>query len=374
MSMAAHTMGLAPMLAILFLACRMRALQMDPINGNPQRWAQNCFFLCTYAIIFQTCISVFVPLVLGGTAKPAKNGIEGDMEYESDYITGFVAKALTVVRFLIMLSVYAGSIAVVCSAFTIEHPDGAEHTIPISPTMQCVVNLAFQYFFIYFLLWVLLTVEDFKPDWKLAKVKDALHSAQATVKFAPMLSILFVATRMRALQISDNKGAPQGWAQDGMYMASWALLIQFLMCLLLPVVTGTTYKTDSLDGEESATKEPTDSKWGNYVCITIRYIALIFLYSGMVMVIVSVFLITPETANGRGSVPVLGDGTLPVDLIPGEPIGVNDIPGAKGGMETVGEGVGAGADVATTARETVTEPVTAVTDEAAATVTETVSF
>ena len=78
-------------------------------------------------------------------------------------------------------------------------------------------------------------------------------------------------------------------------MASWALLIQFLMCLLLPVVTGTTYKTDSLDGEESATKEPTDSKWGNYVCITIRYIALIFLYSGMVMVIVSVFLITPET-------------------------------------------------------------------------------
>ena len=35
------------MLCVLFLGARMRALQMDPKHGNPQRWAQNCFFLCT---------------------------------------------------------------------------------------------------------------------------------------------------------------------------------------------------------------------------------------------------------------------------------------------------------------------------------------
>ena len=38
-------------------------------------------------------------------------------------------------------------------------------------------------------------------------------------RFAPMLCVLFIATRMRALQISKNKGAPQGWAQDGMSLA-----------------------------------------------------------------------------------------------------------------------------------------------------------
>ena len=43
-------------------------------------------------------------------------------------------------------------------------------------------------------------------------------------------------------------GAPQGWAQDGMYMASWSLLVQFLMCLIMPIFTGKTYTTDSLDG------------------------------------------------------------------------------------------------------------------------------
>ena len=62
MSMAANTMGMAPMLCVLFLGARMRALQMDPIAGNPQRWAQNCFFMCTYALIAQTCVAIFVQI------------------------------------------------------------------------------------------------------------------------------------------------------------------------------------------------------------------------------------------------------------------------------------------------------------------------
>ena len=36
------------------------------------------------------------------------------------------------------------------------------------------------------------------------------------MQFAPMLAVLFIATRMRALQMTDNKGSPQGWVQDGM--------------------------------------------------------------------------------------------------------------------------------------------------------------
>ena len=36
-----------------------------------------------------------------------------------------------------MLSVYASATAVVCSVFTIQHPDGKEQTPPLSPTMQC---------------------------------------------------------------------------------------------------------------------------------------------------------------------------------------------------------------------------------------------
>merc|ERR1719313_1916054 len=180
--MAANTMGMAPMLCVLFLGARMRALQMDPISGNPQRWAQNCFFMCTYALIAQTCVAIFVPLVLGG--KVEKNTeVEGDMVYKVSAEQKMLAKGITALRFGIMLCVYAGAVAVVCSVFTIEHPDGPEHTPPLSPTMQCVTNLATQYFFIYLLLWVFYTIDHFF-QLKLAYLQDAIESAKSTVQFA----------------------------------------------------------------------------------------------------------------------------------------------------------------------------------------------
>merc|ERR1719386_169860 len=76
---ATASMNFAPMLAILFIGARMRALQMDPVNGNPQKWAQNCFFMCTYALLAQTCCSVAVPIILQGEVK--KGDVEGDMVY-----------------------------------------------------------------------------------------------------------------------------------------------------------------------------------------------------------------------------------------------------------------------------------------------------
>merc|ERR1719398_85326 len=126
---------------------------------------------------------------------------------------------MTAFRFLIMLFVYACAVAVVCSVFTIEHPDGKDLTPPLSPTMQCVLNLAFQYFLIYALLWIFITLKDF-TGYELTSAMQAIETAKSTVAFAPMIAVLFICTRMRALQMTDNKGAPQGWVQDGMYLAT----------------------------------------------------------------------------------------------------------------------------------------------------------
>merc|ERR1719197_1898025 len=356
---APDTLAMAPMLSVLFLAARMRALQMDPIGGNPQKWAQNCFYACTYALICQTALAIIVPLFLSGKVEKNEK-IEGDFKYELKDKESFVAKCLTAFRFLIMLSLYACTMAVVCSVFTIQHPDGKELTPPLSPTMQCVLNLVFQYFIIYLLLWIYYTVEDFVGlDISiLAAAKDAIESAKATVQFAPMLSVLFVATRMRALQMTQNKGAPQGWVQDGMYLASWAVLIQFMMCLLMPVFTGKKYTPDSLDGETKPKEdENLSNPWAAGAVTAIRYIALLSLLGGTATVITGVILMTPETANGRGALPVIADGTLGVDLAP-QPPGVNDIPGAKGAMKGVGETVGSSVKTVDGAAETVTSPVT----------------
>merc|ERR1719238_603169 len=124
MQRAADTLGLAPMLCALFLAARMRALQMDPVSGNPQRWAQGCFWFCSSALILQTCVAVAIPFLLNG--KVSKGRMEGDAEYDVGEPESWFAKGMTAFRFFIMLCVYASATAVVCSVFTIQHPDGKE--------------------------------------------------------------------------------------------------------------------------------------------------------------------------------------------------------------------------------------------------------
>merc|ERR1740138_682320 len=346
----------ATRLAHLSPAARMRALQMDPVSGNPQRWAQNCFWFCSSALILQTILAVIIPFLLNG--KVSKGKIEGDAEYDLGEPNSMTSKCLTAVRFLIMLSIYSCAVAVVCSVFTIQHPDGKEKTPPLSPTMQCVLNLTFQYFLIYALLWIFITVEDFF-SFKMEAAKDAVESAKATVQFAPMLAVLFIATRMRALQMTDNQGAPQGWVQDGMYLATWSIMIQFMMCLIMPFFTGHKYTPDTMDGSqkpEEADKE-VSNYWGAMAVTVIRYSALLALLGGVTTVTVGVFMMTPETANGRGAIPLIADDTLPVNLAP-EPYGVNDLPGAKTAMKGVGETVGGAVDTVDSTATSVSDTAT----------------
>merc|ERR1719262_2119551 len=99
---ATASMNFAPMLAVLFIGARMRALNMDPVNGNPQKWAQNCFFMCTYALLAQTCFSVAVPLVLQGEAKVGK--CEGDMEYTVE--NKLFGTVLAIGRYVMIICLY----------------------------------------------------------------------------------------------------------------------------------------------------------------------------------------------------------------------------------------------------------------------------
>merc|ERR1719247_2630028 len=338
----------APMLAVLFIGARMRALQMDPVNGAPQKWAQNCFFMCTYALLVQTCLTIAIPVVLGGTAKKVEPTAErpyvteGEIEYEITSMGAGVATVLSIVKYAILICIYVGFSCVIYSVLTIQHPQGPQYTPPVSVTMQCVINLTIQFFFVYFMLWVCNTVREFifSENWMIKLLSDTMDSAKGTINYCPMLAILFVGTRMRALMITNNKGAPQGWVRDGMYMATWAVLIQFLMVLGVAAAMAFEGSTSEVktDADGTVTWEPTN-KIANYVMQALKWITFIFLYGGIIAVIVGVYTMTPETADGRGSIPLAGDGKIPlVDVkVPGydgvgEPAGPNDLP--IPGMET----------------------------------------
>merc|ERR1719231_129177 len=315
------TMYFAPMAAVLFIGARMRALQMDPINGAPQKWAQNCFYAISYAIMIQCILAVAVPLVLGGSIKKGDKG-EGDVEYEVN--NKMLGSCLTVVRWFVMISVYLGIAAVIWSVFAIEHPQGPQYTPPISVTMQCVINLTVQFFICYLLIWVATTVKELTGfEWHF--LTNTMENAKGTIAFCPMLAILFVGTRMRALQITNNKGAPQGWAQDGMYMATWAILLQFLMVLLIPVCTIMEGKAvhPELDEDGNVKWEPSGKI--ALICVqVVRWLGFILLYVGTICVMVGAMTLTPETANGRGSVPLVRQTPFG-----NEPVGVNDMDDVK---------------------------------------------
>merc|ERR1719389_888881 len=295
LQMATNTVNFAPMLAILFIGARIRALQIDPKHGAPQAWAQNCFYLCAYSVLAQLMLVIVVPYALGGEVRAGE--VEGDVTFELANPTLFFV--LSGVRYLLMLALYGGFTAVIVSVFTIEDKDDPEATPPISPAMQCVMNLTAQFFFVYLMVWVLITLRQIAVSYRnmayesfFDKAIPTMEAAKGTVQFAPMLSVLFLGLRMRALQITAQQGQPQKWAQDGMFLATYAVLVQMLMVFLTPLFTGGPPK---MDDDGNVVSQP-GNKYVAYFVVGIRYAALLCLYGGACMCVVALFKITPSAA------------------------------------------------------------------------------
>jgi hypothetical protein len=286
----------------------MRALQMDPKFGAPQWWAQYCFYGCTYSVLFQTVLIILMPFC---TKCECQQGVvEGDSIFIME--NQLVGLLMTVFRYIAMLALYGGFTAVCVSVYIIEHPTDKSLTPPISPAMQCVMNLTIQYFGVYLLLFLLITAKQFSNSSTglIDTLIYTFEGAQKTVMFAPMLAVLFIGCRMRALQLilGDNEqgvippgAGPQTWAQDAMFLATWSLHVQLIMTILVGLIAGT--GRPEMD-ESGNVKTPAGSaKIIGVVFDVIRYICLLSMYGGAVTIMVAVYYMTPKTLppNDAGS-------------------------------------------------------------------------
>merc|ERR1719321_1546392 len=121
-------------------------------------------------------------------------------------------------------------------------------------------------------------------------LRDATVAAGISLGLAPLLCILFVATRMRALQITQQQGAPPGWAQDCMNIAVFATCVQSLCCLVMPIFVGSACKVDE-DGNPDYDLEP---MIGAYAIAVLKYVMLMALHGSVITVCVAVYVMTPE--------------------------------------------------------------------------------
>jgi len=213
---------------------------------------------------------------------------------------------LMALRYKCMLVCYGAALGVMISIFHCEAPAGPDATPPVSPAVHCVVSLACQFFVVYFLMTLMLAISELSGGtYPVERYRffAAVETARVTVSFAPMLSMIFVTTRMYSLLITDKQGSPPAWAQFGMYMATWSLMISIMMCLITGLVMGDV----DTDEEGNVVNNMRGTNWYLGMAITIvRYAAMLLLYGGMALVIIDLFTMTPytaETTNGPSSIP-----------------------------------------------------------------------
>merc|ERR1740117_870579 len=127
----------------------------------------------------------------------------------------------------------------------------------VSPTLLCVMNLSLQYFVLYTLLAIIRTVNTFTQN-KMLGLQKIIETGCTTVTYAPMLSVLFLGARMRAIQLSQGETEkyklPQPWVQTAMYISCYAVLIQVILVLCMPIFTGEMNVTCDSEGNLDMSK------------------------------------------------------------------------------------------------------------------------
>jgi len=280
----------APMLAVIFLAARMRALQLDPPLGMPPRWAQACFFAMTAAVYLETIMAGYI----GATgaeiddssdkhAAQVLKGIYGLQQY-------IASRGAHIFKHVFSSVIYLGLGPVVTAIFLMEAKDG--NPAPLSPTLQAVLWYTMLFFGIFVVQWITFLLRDvFKFTCEL--LQSTVLASGVSITFVPNLCILFVACRMRALQITQQKGSPPGWAQDCMFLSIFATYTQVLCCLLMPIFTNNVPDVDG-DGNVEYDLRP---MIGAYAVAIVKYVSLLCLHGGVIVVCMAVFVMTPETAK-----------------------------------------------------------------------------
>jgi len=226
---ARHSVKLCPMLAILFVGARMRALQMN--LEAPPSWAQLAFFVCTYAVLTQTICAILTPIASG----QANAGLDEHGNVVTTSSSGSaLPMLLTFIRYCALLLVILGVVVSGYSVFAMEASYG--ETPPVSTTIKCVLNLTAQFLVVTLLHTITQTYSQLMLGGKRTDALHVLEAAMPNLAFIPMLCVLFVATRMRALQLNPE-GNPQEYVQLAMQVATWAVLAQMIAAMMLPFLT-----------------------------------------------------------------------------------------------------------------------------------------
>merc|ERR1719261_2415096 len=214
-----------------------------------------------------------MPLVTG-KPLPLKEGTS-DLERPemSEGDSQYVFYALTAARYLILLGLYGGLAGVIVGICTYLPPGATDLSkLPKpAPAAMCTMILAVAFFSTQLVIAICRSINEF-TGVEFPKIVGMMNAAATTVEFAPMLSILFLAARMRALQ---HDSQPQPWAQNCIYASTLAMCLTTLLSIAVPLALGGTMKTNPVTKEK--TFEVPNPRFG-YALMAMRYFCMFAFY------------------------------------------------------------------------------------------------
>merc|ERR1719160_1039622 len=244
------TVNYAPMLSILFLAVRMRVLWLTRLQGNPPLWIQKWMYGATYAVLAMTLVALIVPLLTGEKVKICRETGKPDEEHQP-FKNTIAAVCFTILKYLIMIGIYVGAVSIIYGTYTYKPPAGAwpgDKIPPVSPAVECTMILTSMYFIVYAGIQAGKTLQSFSGIDS-SKLTGALQGAICTMFFAPMMAVLFIGARMRAMQMDPINVPIQKWAQNCFYMCTYAVMFQCILAILVPLVLGGEVQSKNTKGD-----------------------------------------------------------------------------------------------------------------------------
>merc|ERR1719160_483249 len=233
------TVNYAPMLAVLFLACRMRVLWLTQLKGNPPIWMQQGMIASSYAVLACTLVALVVPLLTGQKVKIDKETGKPDEEHQP-FKNTCAAVCFTILKYLIMIGIYFGAVAIIYGTYNYKPPAGSwpgDKIPPVSPAVDCTMILASMYFLVYAGIQFGKTFQSFSGIDS-SKLTGALQGAVITMYWAPMMAVLYIGARMRAMQMDPINVPMQSWAQKCFYASTYSVMMQCILAVVVPLILG----------------------------------------------------------------------------------------------------------------------------------------
>ncbi|CAE7877726.1 hypothetical protein AK812_SmicGene12267 [Symbiodinium microadriaticum] len=268
-----------PMLCVLLVAILLRAVQLQ-LETRP--WAAFAMYTTTVATIAQAARSIYAAIhnqelpktsLLGDEAAGPAFSPNGALDRQS---LGVFWAATT-------CCIYVGTVVVLLSVAAMESkgpsPEVASSP-PLSTAMKCVMTLTV----VYYLAYLALVVGNFMRHTMGSWAVNSAGGVQRSLAFAPMLCVMMIGCRLRAMQIGVRD--PPYWAQCSMMVATAAVLIQ-VKCSL---VSESELITEKLNDRDVATKLAV------LLILALRYVASAVLFLSVAALMVSVAWMQPVLA------------------------------------------------------------------------------